>query len=88
MSHDLTRCTPTGLTIGGGLLPSSDGSRISSVDPGTEKGIVEVVGASADDAGPARDASAARARAEVLRNAFQLMTARHEDIESGSRGIN
>lgn len=90
MSHELIKSVPTELYIGGDWLPPSDASRISVVDPATEKVIAEVASASADDgtsavtaaydAGPAWADTAPRERAEVLRNAFELMVEKREDF--------
>ena len=84
------RNAPTELLIGGRWRPASDGARISVLNPATgaelasvasgavEDGLAAV--AAAHDAGPAWAATAPRARAEILRRAFELMTARAEDL--------
>jgi succinate-semialdehyde dehydrogenase/glutarate-semialdehyde dehydrogenase len=81
---------PTELLIGGHWRPASDGARISVLNPatgaelasvasgGVEDGLAAV--AAAHDAGPAWAATAPRARGEILRRAFELMTARAEDL--------
>ena len=71
-------------------IPSADGSRISVVDPATEQVITDVASGGASDASKAVDAASEaaeawvatspRARAEVLRKAFELMTERREDL--------
>ena len=80
----------TGLFIGGEWRPGSGGDRLAVVDPATEDVIVEVASATvadavaaveaADAAGPAWAATAPRERAEVLRRAFELMTARQDAL--------
>jgi len=90
MSAKLISAIPTNLYIGGEWLPSSDGNRISVVDPATELVIADVASGSAADATAAVDAAFAaaaewaatpsRVRAEVLRKAFELMTERKEDL--------
>ena len=90
MSDKLISSVPTDLYIGGQWLPSADGKRIAVVDPATEKVIAEVASGAAADAGSAVDAAFAagaewsatppRARAEILRKAFELMTERRQDI--------
>jgi succinate-semialdehyde dehydrogenase / glutarate-semialdehyde dehydrogenase len=81
---------PTQLFIGGQWLPSGDGSSIAVTDPATEKVIANVASATADDAilavdaafkaGQSWSATAPRERAEILRNAFELMQARKDDF--------
>jgi succinate-semialdehyde dehydrogenase/glutarate-semialdehyde dehydrogenase len=80
----------TDLFIGGGWRPSSDGVRISVRDPATEKDIASVANgtvedglaavAAAHEAGPAWAATAPRARAEILRRAFEIMTERADEL--------
>ncbi|MFI1386119.1 NAD-dependent succinate-semialdehyde dehydrogenase [Embleya sp. NPDC020886] len=82
--------TPTDLYIGGRWLPAASGRRIEVVDPATGDTIASVAAgdvdeglaavAAAHDAGPAWAATPPRARAEILRRAFDLMTARGEEI--------
>ena len=84
MSANLISSIPTNLYIGGEWLPSSDGNRISVVDPATELVIADVASGSAADATGAVDAAfeaaaewaatPPRVRGEVLRKAFELMT--------------
>ncbi|MCJ7590497.1 MAG: NAD-dependent succinate-semialdehyde dehydrogenase [Woeseiaceae bacterium] len=90
MSDKLISSVPTNLYIGGTWVPSADGNRISVVDPATELVIANVASAAAADATSAVDAAfdagadwsatAPRARAEVLRKAFELMTERRHDL--------
>jgi len=81
---------PTGLYIDGEWRAASDGSQIEVLDPATEEVITSVASASVEDglaavdaahrALPAWAATAPRRRAEILRKAFELMTARAEDF--------
>ena len=90
MSDKLISSIPTDLYIGGQWVPSADGNRISVVDPATEQIIADVASGAAADATHAVDAAfeaaeewaatSPRARAEVLRKAFELMTSRKEDL--------
>lgn len=90
MSEELIQSVPTGLFIGGQWLDSSDGSRIEVVDPATEQVIADVASGTPEDATLAVDAAfeagktwaktAPRERAEVLRAAFELITARKDDL--------
>ena len=90
MSAELISSIPTSLYIGGQWVPSADGAQISVVDPATERVIAHVASGSAADATTAVDAASEaaaewqatppRARAEVLRQAFELMTARTVDL--------
>lgn len=90
MSDELINSIPTDLYIGGQWVPSADGKQISVVDPATEQVIATVASGSAADATRAVDAAfdaaaewaatAPRARAEILRKAFELMTERKEDL--------
>jgi succinate-semialdehyde dehydrogenase/glutarate-semialdehyde dehydrogenase len=91
IDHDsIVRSVPVELFIGGTWRASSDGARISVSDPATggelasvasgsvEDGLAAV--AAAHDAGPAWAATAPRAKAEILRRAFDLMTERAEHL--------
>jgi len=90
MSEKLIQSIPNGLFIGGQWLDSSDRGRIEVDDPATEEIIASVASATVDDATKAVDAAyeagkswartAPRERAEVLRAAFELITARKDDI--------
>ncbi len=81
---------PSDLYIGGIWQPSSDGERFEVRDPATDEVIVAVANASvqdglsavqaADAAGPEWAATAPRARAEILRRAFELMIERRDEI--------
>src|ERR1700749_3752464 len=91
MSADLASLTgidvPTGLLIGG-EWSSGQNQRLAVVDPATEDVLAEVADgreedglaavAAAHQALPARAAPPPRQRAECLRRAFELMTARAE----------
>ena len=78
------------LLIGGKAEPASDGQRFDVLDPATGAVLTRVADGSVDDALRAVDAAHAaaeqwsgtppRARAEVLRHAFELMTAYAEDL--------
>ena len=80
----------TGLYIDGAWRAASDGAEIEVLDPASEEVIASVASASVDDglaavdaahrALPAWTATAPRRRAEILRRAFELMTARAEDF--------
>jgi succinate-semialdehyde dehydrogenase / glutarate-semialdehyde dehydrogenase len=80
----------TGLYIDGAWRAASDGAEIEVLDPASEEVIARVASASIEDglaaveaahsALPAWAATAPRRRAEILRKAFELMTARAEDF--------
>jgi succinate-semialdehyde dehydrogenase/glutarate-semialdehyde dehydrogenase len=90
MSEKLIQSVPTGLFIGGQWLDAGDGGRIEVDDPATEEIIASVASATVEDATLAVDAAfaagkawaktAPRERAEILRAAFELITARRDDI--------
>jgi succinate-semialdehyde dehydrogenase / glutarate-semialdehyde dehydrogenase len=79
-----------GLRLDGASRGASDGSRFVVIDPASGASLAEVSNATVDDALAAVDAAeraaagwarqAPRARAEVLRRAFELMQARGEQI--------
>ncbi len=81
---------PTDLLIGGGWQPSGDGNRFDVMDPATGQALASVADASvadglaavgaAHDALPGWAATAPRARGEVLRRAYELMTERGDDL--------
>jgi succinate-semialdehyde dehydrogenase/glutarate-semialdehyde dehydrogenase len=81
---------PTGMFVGGGWGPSSDGSVIDVFDPATEQLLTRVANGTTEDATRAVDAAAAampgwaatapRVRAETLRRAFDIMTARADQF--------
>lgn len=80
----------TDLYINGQWRPASDGARFDVLNPADETVLASVASGTVADAADALDAAAAamqdwacrtpRARAEVLRRAFDLMTARLEDF--------
>src|SRR5687768_7679309 len=80
----------TDLFIGGEWRPAESGERFDVADPGTEEVIARVANAGAADARAAAAAAAAaqpgwaatapRARAEVLRRAWELLTERADDL--------
>src|ERR1035441_3080061 len=79
---------PTGCYIGGEWRSSSDGSLIAVADPSTGETLTSVARGVRDGpalavaapgaALPAWSATPPRARSEVLRRAFEIMTERHE----------
>ena len=81
---------PTDLLIGGKVVAASDGGRFDVVDPATGEVITTVADGTVEDgirAVEAADAAAAswaatapRERAEILRRAFELMTARADEV--------
>lgn len=81
-----TRALPTDLFIGGAWVPASTAARFDVLDPSTGQSITSVADASLADGQTAVDAAHAafpawaatppRERGEVLRRAFELMTAR------------
>jgi succinate-semialdehyde dehydrogenase/glutarate-semialdehyde dehydrogenase len=80
----------TDLYIGGKAVPAAGGGRFDVLDPATGTVIAAVADAWVDDAIAAVDAAEQaaasfaatppRARAEILRAAFELMTAQREDL--------
>lgn len=90
MSEKLIQSVPKGLFIGGQWLDGSDGGLIEVTDPATEEVIASVASGTpedataavdaADEAGKSWAATAPRERAEVLRAAFALLTARRDDL--------
>jgi succinate-semialdehyde dehydrogenase/glutarate-semialdehyde dehydrogenase len=87
---ELLAAVPTGMLIGGAWLPSGDDRLIDVLDPATgvllarvadgcvEDGLAAVTAASDALAGWSK--TAPRARGEILRKAFELMTERSEDL--------
>jgi succinate-semialdehyde dehydrogenase/glutarate-semialdehyde dehydrogenase len=81
---------PTGLLIGGQWTGGSGGGTLPVIDPSTEDALTEVADGTVEDALDAVGAAYAalpgwaatppRQRAEVLRRAFELMTARAEPL--------
>ncbi|MGY1838138.1 MULTISPECIES: NAD-dependent succinate-semialdehyde dehydrogenase [unclassified Modestobacter] len=86
----INRTLPTGVFAGGHWLPATGGLTFPVMDPADGTVLAVVADATADDAGAAVEAAAAalpgfattppRERAEMLRRAFDLMTARTEEI--------
>ncbi len=80
----------TDLYINGQWRPGSTGERFDVLNPADESVLASVASASLDDAKDAMDAAAAafgpwaaktpRARAEILRKAFDIMSSQLEDI--------
>jgi succinate-semialdehyde dehydrogenase / glutarate-semialdehyde dehydrogenase len=80
----------TDLYIGGKAVPAAAGGRFDVLDPATGAVIASVADAGVEDAIAAVDAAdeaaesfavtAPRARAEILRAVFELMTAQREDL--------
>ncbi|MCA1774245.1 MAG: NAD-dependent succinate-semialdehyde dehydrogenase [Loktanella sp.] len=81
---------PTDLYIDGSFRPGAEGTRFDVLNPATEQVIASVASAEIADADAALDAAeramadwaarTPRARSEVLRRAWELMTARLEDF--------
>jgi succinate-semialdehyde dehydrogenase/glutarate-semialdehyde dehydrogenase len=86
----VVRAVPSGLWIGGADHPATAGATLPVHDPSTGAVLAEVADASPDDARQALDAAVAaqrswaevapRERGEILRRAFELMTARADDL--------
>ncbi len=86
----LVGSVPTGLFVGGSWGPAEGGETFEVVDPATEQVVASVASATVADARAAADAARAampawaarspRERSDVLRAAFDLMVARHEQI--------
>ena len=82
--------TPTGLYIGGRWTDAADGSRLDVVDPSRGSVLTSVADARPEDGARALAAAhaaqaswgrtAPRARAEILRRTFELVTARAGDF--------
>jgi succinate-semialdehyde dehydrogenase/glutarate-semialdehyde dehydrogenase len=80
----------TNLQIGGKAVAAADGRRFDVLDPATGRVLASVADAAVEDALAAVDAAAdaaagwaataPRVRAEILRAAFDLMTARAEEL--------
>jgi len=81
---------PTDLFVAGTWRPAASGARFDVVDPATGAVVATVADGGVDDAMAAVDAADAaaagwaatppRARGEILRRAFELMTARSEEL--------
>ena len=80
----------TDLYIGGKAIPAAGGGRFDVLDPATraviasvaDGGIEDAIAAveAADEAAASWAATAPRARAEILRAAFELMSAQREEL--------
>ncbi|MCZ9881393.1 NAD-dependent succinate-semialdehyde dehydrogenase [Arthrobacter sp. B2a2-09] len=87
---ELLASVPTGLLINGQWLPAASGKTFDVEDPATGKVLISISDAGAEDGAAALDAAAAaqaswartapRERGEILRRAFELVTARAEDF--------
>ena len=87
---DVVRAAPTDLLIGGDWRPATGGGRFSVDDPSTGEPIASVADGGPEDAtaaleaaaraAPAWAATAPRARGEILRRAFEMLTARVEEL--------
>ncbi len=81
---------PTGLFIGGEWRPASDGGTLEVNDPSTGAVLLSIASATPGDGRDALDAAVAaqrdwartapRERAEILRRAFEAVTARRDDF--------
>ncbi|MFE2428315.1 NAD-dependent succinate-semialdehyde dehydrogenase [Streptomyces sp. NPDC059373] len=81
---------PKGLLIGGKWRPASGGREYEVEDPSTAQALCAVPDAGAEDAHAAMDAAAGaqaawaatapRERGEILRNAFELLVERQDDL--------
>ncbi len=88
--RELLAKIPTGLLIGGDFRDASTGARFDVIDPATGDVLATVADASPQDGQAALAAAAAaqeswaktpaRARGEILRKAFELVTARVDDF--------
>jgi succinate-semialdehyde dehydrogenase/glutarate-semialdehyde dehydrogenase len=88
--HELLASIPDGLFINGQWRAAEDGATLTVVDPATGQVVKEIASASVSDGQAAIDAAsdafpgwartAPRARAEVLRRAFDLLQERKEDF--------
>jgi succinate-semialdehyde dehydrogenase / glutarate-semialdehyde dehydrogenase len=86
----VVRAVPTGLWIDGADRPATGGATLPVDDPSTGEVLTEVADASPEDALHALDVAVAtqerwsatppRERGEILRRAFELMTARADDL--------
>lgn len=88
--QELLAQVPTGLLIGGHWRDASTGKTFDIEDPATGETLLTIADASPEDGMAALDAAAAaqdswartapRERGEILRRAFELVTARAEDF--------
>ncbi|MER2138295.1 MAG: aldehyde dehydrogenase family protein, partial [Arthrobacter sp.] len=87
---ELLAQVPTGLLIDGQWRDAAGGKTFEVEDPATGKVLLSIADASTEDGAAAMDAAAAaqeswaatppRVRGEILRRAFELVTARAEDF--------
>ena len=87
---ELLDSVPTGLLINGEWRPAASGKTFEVEDPATGKVLLSIADAGPEDGMAALDAAAAaqeswakvpaRERGEILRRAFELVTARAEDF--------
>lgn len=87
---ELLASVPTGLLINGEWRDASDGGTFDVFDPATGNKLATLASATSDDAMAALDAAdavqaewaltAPRERAEILRRAFDMLTARKDDF--------
>ncbi|RHW26522.1 NAD-dependent succinate-semialdehyde dehydrogenase [Nocardioides immobilis] len=90
MSHDPLHIDRRQLFIGGEWRPASGGGRFDVIDPADGSVLTDVADGTVDDAMAALDAAvdaqqewaatAPRERGEILRRAFELATARADDL--------
>jgi succinate-semialdehyde dehydrogenase/glutarate-semialdehyde dehydrogenase len=90
--YDIANPDHLNLHIGGRWLPASDGARFDVTDPATGEVVASVASgseedaraavAAAADAADAWAATAPRARAEILRRAFELMIEHRDELAS------
>ena len=88
--RDLLASVPTDLLINAKWQPAASGKTFDVHDPSTGQVLLSIADAGAEDAAAALDAAVAaqeawaatapRARGEILRRAFELVTARTEDF--------
>ncbi len=86
----LLASVPTRLLLGSGWADAADGSTFAVTDPSTGETLLEIADARPEDGAAALDAAAAaqrdwartapRERAEILRRAFEMVTARADDF--------
>ncbi|MET4587526.1 aldehyde dehydrogenase family protein, partial [Pseudarthrobacter sp. PvP022] len=87
---ELLASVPTGLLINGEWRPAASGKTFDVEDPATGKVLLSIADAGPEDGAAALDAAAAaqdswakvpaRERGEILRRAFEMVTARAEDF--------
>lgn len=87
---DLLASVPTGLLINGEWRPAASGKTLDVLNPATGEVLLSIADAGAEDGAAALDAAAAaqeswaatppRERGEILRRAFEAVTARADDF--------